>query len=1256
MNSASRPLGFPRRRGFALIVTIVLVAFLVLVLVGLATFTRVETQVAGNSQHLAQARQNALMALNIAVGQLQKHTGPDQRVTATADLQPLATVANPDPYPTKDPASDESLVGDASDILPEIDDFWADRRNRRWTGAWANGNTSDYDRNNPAEFNAVPRLQSWLVSGNENSPTGDAYKPTDRLPALTHTSSPLTAIEDAAGRPHRILVKADAGVEAASDLDRVVTAPQVEIRAAAPGLPPDSEGKLPVIGHYAWWVGDEGVKTRANLDDPFFNVSGEEARLNRLQIAQRPAVEVIDAAFAPFDPTNHDDSTATLANFRAALGKVMTTPQLAYLSPTAIFADALKDRFHDITIWSRGVLADSRNGGLKADLTYVLSQSSLNNFRTALRGAFDDEIAPSSSHNPVINEATTIYAAPPANVPDATPYDGGDGILSAGTTWEQLWSFYNFSSGGSLGVFNASGKAESRRPTPTQHGLHPIVVQAKLFYSLRIVGGVADADGVNRDGIIHVDTRPQVVLANPYAVDLAPADYQVVITSAVRPQLRFGSTDSPDPDKVDAEFDERAYPGGDPAYNGAIRYVLKSAGIPAGEARVFTIDPDATDSPAGDQRIQLTGESDSRLIPMLPEYNPKPSLTFNTGKTIPPIPDAEPEKAKTRAALRSIAGQMNVALYMENDGPSPANHQRLVQYIRFQDYAHDLPANSFLLVDPIGNLGNLERRGGGYIAVISQPPTTDNPATTNPSRLFSHHQAIFSQINYRAVAATNTGSTAGGLQALVETGRTFSKNGSAGFNHELFAANLLFEGGPDSAVRWGLVNIGEGDEQTAEPNSIAGAGDVGFRNYLYDIPRKDRPIRSLGQLQHLSPSAYIPPGVSNFDSAGSAVRASIVVNSWQVNYPVSNSYPHPRVRREHVFGALPEHSYHYDGSFLWNQVLWDRFHFSTYPQSGSFSFAPGNPPLPNSRYRPFRDPGVVAWDDVTAFRGDGDPSNAVNSRLAARNLLLNGAFNINSTSVEAWKALFSSLRKVQVGSHTDTSAPFGRTLSSNSGTDSPGGRGRTEESWNGFRDLDDSEIQALAEEMVLEVRRRGPFLSLADFVNRRLVPGRTTTASTSNDPFGLGLAGALQAALDRTVNLTSHIHPNFRVQAKGFVREEGAKNNVNHNAMRDYDYRMPHALVGFPGHVLQADVLSSLGAALSARSDTFVIRTYGDSCNPVTEEVTGRAWCEAVVQRLPDYVDPSLDATGLPAAGSVNEKFGRRYQIVGFRWLGPEDI
>ena len=47
----------PSRGGFALLITVTLLAFLVLLLVSLATLTRVETQVAGNTQQVGKARQ-----------------------------------------------------------------------------------------------------------------------------------------------------------------------------------------------------------------------------------------------------------------------------------------------------------------------------------------------------------------------------------------------------------------------------------------------------------------------------------------------------------------------------------------------------------------------------------------------------------------------------------------------------------------------------------------------------------------------------------------------------------------------------------------------------------------------------------------------------------------------------------------------------------------------------------------------------------------------------------------------------------------------------------------------------------------------------------------------------------------------------------------------------------------------------------------------------------------------------------------------
>jgi Tfp pilus assembly protein PilX len=88
MKSISRP---PQQAGFALIITILLMAFLVLLMVSMASLTRVETQIALNSQTADKARQNALLALNIALGHLQKAAGPDQRITARADILDSST-------------------------------------------------------------------------------------------------------------------------------------------------------------------------------------------------------------------------------------------------------------------------------------------------------------------------------------------------------------------------------------------------------------------------------------------------------------------------------------------------------------------------------------------------------------------------------------------------------------------------------------------------------------------------------------------------------------------------------------------------------------------------------------------------------------------------------------------------------------------------------------------------------------------------------------------------------------------------------------------------------------------------------------------------------------------------------------------------------------------------------------------------------------------------------------------------------------
>src|ERR1019366_2809459 len=116
-------------QGFALLLAVTLLAFLVVLLVALPAYTRVETAVAGNTQRQAQARQNALLALNVALGQLQKYAGPDQRVTATA-----ATTAR------------------------------VNSQKIHYTGVWDSTSTG-----------TAP--MTWLVSGIENGTVEDVTKP-----------------------------------------------------------------------------------------------------------------------------------------------------------------------------------------------------------------------------------------------------------------------------------------------------------------------------------------------------------------------------------------------------------------------------------------------------------------------------------------------------------------------------------------------------------------------------------------------------------------------------------------------------------------------------------------------------------------------------------------------------------------------------------------------------------------------------------------------------------------------------------------------------------------------------------------------------------------------------------------------------------------------------------------------------------------------------------------------------------------------
>lgn len=188
--------------------------------------------------------------------------------------------------------------------------------------------------------------------------------------------------------------------------------------------------------------------------------------------------------------------------------------------------------------------------------------------------------------------------------------------------------------------------------------------------------------------------------------------------------------------------------------------------------------------------------------------------------------------------------------------------------------------------------------------------------------------------------------------------------------------------------------------------------------------------------------------------------------------------------------------------------------------------------------------------------------------------------------------------------------------------------------WQGWREIGASELRQLAEAIVTEVRARGPFLSFADFVNRN--PDSSDVKHQRK--------GALQAALDTALNnnLPAEV-------ARAAENPVGARFS---EAIAGENQAGGHA-----SYLLQGDLLQSLAPVMQVRSDSFRIRGYGETRDP-SGRVIARVWCEALVQRTASYMDPADRPETLPSGlvSELNRTYGRRFEVVGFRWLAPEEL
>jgi hypothetical protein len=271
-------------------------------------------------------------------------------------------------------------------------------------------------------------------------------------------------------------------------------------------------------------------------------------------------------------------------------------------------------------------------------------------------------------------------------------------------------------------------------------------------------------------------------------------------------------------------------------------------------------------------------------------------------------------------------------------------------------------------------------------------------------------------------------------------------------------------------------------------------------------------------------------------------------------------------------------------------------------------------------------------------------------------------FNVNSTSETAWRAILGHARgqkipflketagaiSVSLSGETDYATSrfsvAGETNTSASALDGSSGTFNGANQFTGYRVFTNTMIDALAKEMVNQVRERGPFLSLSEFVNRQLSSGN------------LALAGAIQAALEKTP--ISDPNSPYSEISNILPREPATANPRGDGEEYEFsDAAVGESVFGLPGWTRQADILRPLAPTLTVRDDTFTIRAYGDARAKNGTDILATAVCEAVVRRTRDYVDPT-DAADLATAptSQQNKDFGRRFTIVSFRWLTPGEI
>lgn len=1182
-----------------------MMALLMVLGLGFLSLSSIELRRSQREDFAAMARANARLALTAAIGQLQTSIGPDQRVTATAEMLGAAVSQ---PHWTgvwRTTAKDGSALLKRDDLNGGLSDV-------RWT----NG----YDRGK--------EVLEWLVSGQ-----GD--------PAAVDPSKSV-AMVGAAG----------------NDAPPLVLAPKVEVAG--------TDGKR--AGHYAWWTGDLGVRANLSTADPRAGVAADVASpgdggLYRVMASQAADIEMMEGGrnLPPAD-----------------LGRLASSASVAL---TPLGETWSRERQFDFTVESSGVLADPAGGGLKRDLTAYLASSGSVPETGGIPGLADQDALAGV-------EADAKKTAVSARHAQASPRFG---VLR---DWANLsLPFRNAAAAAKLPELDPSGTATSRTLALANEsavklngnlrsGLQPVLVEATNYTqwgtylngtSTIPVGGVMKPVGMYQ---LRTIMYPRVVFWNPYNVELQSDRLILMIQGNGRQEvwtqnenvnglpgfrpvsswISFEGGRSMDFGPGGFSMNSEGY--NDP-YMGSYFFVVPATLFKPGECLVF--------SPPG------TAEYDGRSVYRPGPYNlnenvlscevaPDPARCYYvSGSDIDDEDDGgvnflpkefwiAPSNVRnqsddTRVIVKSVGNHSNVTFETFDALPQVAVVSASLQYGSGREARISWNKNERMPIE-------LSAKANPKFTIVPNVRTREsirlrwfdehasNQLNSGPLSGTPHFQeALLANWNPRAAYTMrspweNIAGTGGGPWFF------------GAYTRDLF----------DQAVSWqDQAPVARGGRYHGNPFGPPQEGNG--RYILFDVPRAETGVVSLAQFQHakLSELVWHPsspvgnsladPRLGNGGDRGLARTAAAASSSassslggfheseigWSTDTERAKGRGDWATTGRAMLANTPAtDNLVYDLSFEVNRNLWDRFYLSSgsADQKRSFLADPAKNPLPNSRMRL-----------AEATRASATAERLNHFHHAAYQLMLDGAFNVNSTRVEAWQALLASTRRVGFGD--SGGVPFPRILDAPGGAWKNGSPADGDKAWDGYRVLTDEEVKRLAAAIVEQVKLRGPFLSLADFVNRRLADD------------GTGRMGALQAAIENAGLNSGHI-ASYPLDNRSSLPNYRHPDNISDATRLEQTLKPASKAWGSPTYLTQADVLQVIGPALAARSDTFVIRTYGDAVD-ASGAIQARAWCEATVQRTPEPLDP--DASGLnPRKAGQTGDFGRRIRITAFRWLNPDEV